>query len=158
MPYENTALKWAWRHHYHQSNLDPTLHLARLKTSSFSKLTLLLSFSTCLFHVSVVRPRFLLPFTSNSNTFLKTCPSSLLNTCPYHLTPFAFAIWTTVFPSIPTSPLGLLSSFSPSVLHHNWRKTKNWFFLLTAASELLYGSLSIEGHSMLSSVCYFQKK
>ena len=29
-----------------------------------------------------------LAFTSNSNAFLKTCPSSLLNTCPYHLTPF----------------------------------------------------------------------
>ena len=33
----------------------------------------------------------LLPFTSYSNAFLKTCPSSL-NTCLYHLTPFTFAI------------------------------------------------------------------
>ena len=49
----------------------------------------LLSFSTCVFHVFFGRPRFLLSFTSNSNAFLKTCPSSLLNTCPYHLTPFA---------------------------------------------------------------------
>ena len=32
------------------------------------------------FHVFFFRPRFPLPFNSNSNTFLKTCPSSLLNT------------------------------------------------------------------------------
>ena len=32
-----------------------------------------------------------LAFTSNSNAFIKTCPSSLLNKCLYHLTPFAFA-------------------------------------------------------------------
>ena len=68
----------------------PTLHLARLKISSFSKPTLLLSFSTCVFHLFFGRPRFLLHFTSNSNTFLITCPSSLLNTCPYHLTPFTW--------------------------------------------------------------------
>ena len=74
----------------------PTLHLAWFMASSFSKPTLLLSFSTCVFHVLFGHPRFLLPFTSNSNAFLKTCPSSLLNTCLYHLTPFAFAIWTTV--------------------------------------------------------------
>ena len=70
----------------------PTLHLARFKVSSFSKPTLLLSFFTCVFHVFFGRPCFLFPFTSNSNTFLKTCPSSLLNTCPYHLTPFTFAL------------------------------------------------------------------
>ena len=34
--------------------------------------------------LSHLRPHFLLPFTSNSNTFLKTCSSSLLNTCPYN--------------------------------------------------------------------------
>ena len=80
----------------------PTLYLARFMASSFSKPTLLLSFSTCIFHVFFGHPRFLLPFTSNSNTFLKTYPSSLLNTCPYHLTPFAFTIWTTVsfYPNI----------------------------------------------------------
>ena len=59
--------------------LTPTLHLARFKASSFSKPTLLLSFSTCVFHVFFGRPRFLLPFTSKSNAFLKTCLSSLLN-------------------------------------------------------------------------------
>ena len=66
----------------------PTLHLAWFKAPSFSKQTLLLSFSTCIFHVFFGRPHFLLPFTSNSNAFLKTCPSSLLNTCLYH-TPLA---------------------------------------------------------------------
>ena len=49
----------------------------------------------CVFHV-FGRPCFSVPFFSNSNTFFKTCPSFLLNTCPYHVTPFAFAIWTTV--------------------------------------------------------------
>ena len=62
----------------------------------FLQATLLLFFSTCIFHIFLGHPCFLLPFTSNSNTFLKTCPSSLLNTCPYHLTPFTFAIWTAV--------------------------------------------------------------
>ena len=66
----------------------PTLHLARFFASSFFKPTLLLSFSTCDLHVFLGRPCFLFPFTSNSNAFLKTWPSSLLNTCLYHLTPF----------------------------------------------------------------------
>ena len=35
---------------------------------------------------------FSLHFKLNSNAFLKTCPSSLFNTCLYHLTPLAFAI------------------------------------------------------------------
>ena len=61
------------------------------------------------------RPRFLFPCTSNSNVFFITYPSSLLNTCLYHITPFTFE---PLFPSIPTSPLGPLSSFSPSVLHN----------------------------------------
>ena len=55
----------------------PTLHLAQFKASSFSKPTLLLSCSTCIFHVFFGYPCFLLPFTSNSNAFLKTCASSL---------------------------------------------------------------------------------
>ena len=74
----------------------PTLHLTWFMASSLSKPPLLLFFSTCVFHVFFGCPRFLLPFTSNYNAFLKTSPSSHLNTCPYHLTPFAFAIWTIV--------------------------------------------------------------
>ena len=77
-------------------SLTPTFHLVPFMASSFSKPTLLLSFSTCVFHIFFGRPCFLLPFTSNSNAFLKTCPSSLLNTCLYHLAPFTFAIWTAV--------------------------------------------------------------
>ena len=41
----------------------PTLHLTRFKASSFSKPTLLLALSTCIFHVFLGRPRHLLPFT-----------------------------------------------------------------------------------------------
>ena len=70
----------------------PTLHLARFMASSFSKPTLLLSFSACIFHVLFGRPH----VTSDSNAFLKTCPSSFLNICPYHLAPFTCAFWTTV--------------------------------------------------------------
>ena len=95
----------------------PTLHLTRFMASS-PKPTLLLCFSTCIFHVFFGSPRFIFPFTSNSNAFHKTCPSSLLRTCPYHLTRFTFAIWTTVS-LITTSPLGPLSSFSPSVLRYS---------------------------------------
>ena len=91
--------------------LTPTLHLTRFKASSLSKPTLLLCFSTCIFHVFFGCPHFLLPFTSNSNAFLKTCSSSLFNKCPYHLTPFAFAISEPLFPSILTSPIGPLSFF-----------------------------------------------
>ena len=57
-----------------------TLHLAQFMASSFSKPTFLLFFSTCVFDVFFGHPCFLLPFTSNFNAFLKTCPSSLLNT------------------------------------------------------------------------------
>ena len=92
--------KWGW--------LDPTptLHLARFNASSIFKPTLLLSFSTCIFHVFLGRPHFLFPFTSNSNTFLKTCPLSLLTharTISLHwlLPP------EPLFLSILTSPLGL---------------------------------------------------
>ena len=53
----------------------PTFHLAQFMTFSFSKWTLLLSFSTCVFHVFFGCPRFLLPFTSNSKAYLKTYPS-----------------------------------------------------------------------------------
>ena len=96
-------------------------------------------------HVFFGCPLFLLPFISNSSNFLKTWPSSLLNTWQYHLTPFVFAIWTTV-PSIPTSPLGSLSSFSPSVLHQTLLSSLlSWSF-----SKLLFHFPSnIMSHSHL---------
>ena len=112
--------KWGWPDLPHFGiSPTPTLHLAGFMTSFFSKPTLLLSFSTCIFHAFFGHPHFFLPFTSNSNTFHKTCPSSLLNTCPYHLTPFAFAIWTTVFfnPNflIRSSVLVFFISFAPHI-------------------------------------------
>ena len=91
----------------------PILHLARFMASSFTKPTLLLSFSTCFFHIFFGHPRFLLPFTSNSNAFLKTCPSSLLNICPT-ISLHSPLPSEPLFPSIPTTQLGPLLSFSPS--------------------------------------------
>ena len=66
----------------------PTVHLARFMASSFSKPTLFLSFSACLFHVFFGCPCFLFPFTSNYNAFLKTChhpPSTHARTISLHL-------------------------------------------------------------------------
>ena len=45
----------------------------------------------CLFQVFFGRPRFLLPLSLRSRATLKTLSSSLLSTCPYHLTPFTVA-------------------------------------------------------------------
>ena len=96
----------------------PTLHLALFQASSFFKPTLLLSISTCIFHVFFDHPPFLLPFTSNSNAFLKTCSSSLNTSHAHTISLYSPLPSESLFPSIPTSPLGPLSSFSPSVLHH----------------------------------------
>ena len=85
-----------------------TLHLAWFVASFFSKPTLLLS-STCISHIFFGRPCFLLPFTSTP-----TLCSKHARTISFH-SPLPSE---PLFPSIPTSPLGLLSSFSPSVLHH----------------------------------------
>ena len=60
----------------------PTLHLAWFFASSFFKPTLLFSFSTCDLHVFLGRPRFLFPFASNSNAFLKTWSSPSLICLP----------------------------------------------------------------------------
>ena len=68
----------------------PPLHLSRLRASSFFK-PISVSSSTCFFQVFFGRPRFLLPLTSRFRATLKTLSSSLLSTCPYHLTPFAVA-------------------------------------------------------------------
>ena len=72
----------------------PSLHLSRLRTSSFKSISV--SSSTCFFQVFFGHPRFLLPLTSRSRATLKTLPSFLLSTCPYHLTPFAVANWSIV--------------------------------------------------------------
>ena len=67
----------------------PSLHLSRLRASSFFKPIFSVSFSTCFLQVFFGRPRFLLPLTSRFRATLKALSSSLLSTCPYHLTPFA---------------------------------------------------------------------
>ena len=61
----------------------PTLHFDQQSVSSLLKPTFTLSSSTCFFHVPFSLPFFLLPSTSNSNCFLKTWRSYLLNTWPY---------------------------------------------------------------------------
>ena len=53
--------------------------------------------STCFFQVFFGHLRFLLPLTLRCRTTLKTLSSSLLSTCPYHLTPFAVASRSIVF-------------------------------------------------------------
>ena len=68
-----------------------SLHLSRLRASSFFKSIFSVSSSTCFFQVFCGHPRFLLPLTSRFRATLKTLSSSLLSTCPYHLTPFAVA-------------------------------------------------------------------
>ena len=75
----------------------PSLHLSRLGASSFFKPIFFVSSSTCFFQVFFGRPRFLLPLTSRSRATLKTLSSSLLSTCPYHLTPFVVANRSIVF-------------------------------------------------------------
>ena len=73
------------------------LQLLTLRPSRFLSQGILLlqtNLLCLLFHFFQVffgRPRFLLPLTSRFRATLKTLSSSLLNTCPYHLTPFAVA-------------------------------------------------------------------
>ena len=61
-----------------------SLHLSRFRASSFFKP--ISSSSTCFFQVFFGHPPFLLPLTSRFRETLKTLSSSLLSTCPYHLT------------------------------------------------------------------------
>ena len=73
----------------------PFLHLPQFRAFSTLKPLFSVSSSTCFFQVFFGRPRFLLPLTSRSRAILKTLPSSLLSTCPHHLTPFTVANWST---------------------------------------------------------------
>ena len=63
----------------------PSLHLSRLRASSFFKPIFSVSSSTCFFQVFFGRPHFLLPFTSRFRATLKTLLSSLLCTCSHYL-------------------------------------------------------------------------
>ena len=69
----------------------PTLHLAQFVFLQINTLALLLHLSLPCLLWSSSSP-LALHFKHQVNAFLKTCLSSLLNTCLYHLTPFAFAI------------------------------------------------------------------
>ena len=116
-------------HHHHQSNFDhlnrggriyPSSNLSNSHSPSrsihgalFLQPTLLLSLSIYIFHVFFACPGFLLPRTSNSNGFLRTCPSSLLNTCLYHLTLFAVSFNPNI--SISSFVLFFSISFAPHI-------------------------------------------
>ena len=63
-----------------------------------------------LFQFFFGRPSFLLSLTSRFRATLKILSSSLLSTCPYHLTPFAVAN-RSIVPSTPACPSVLQSSF-----------------------------------------------
>ena len=97
--------------------LTPSLHLARSVASSNLNPIFFIFFSTCFFHVCFGHPRFRGPFTSNIIAFFKMLSSSLLTTCPYHLTPFALAILFK-FPSDPAFSSAPQYSFYPLVLLH----------------------------------------
>ena len=73
-----------------------SLHLSHLRASSFFKPIFSVSSSTCYFQVFFGHSCFLLPLASRFRATLKTLSSSLLSTCPYHLTPFAVANWSIV--------------------------------------------------------------
>ena len=101
----------------------PTLHRSIQGIFLLQLPTLLLSVSTCVFHVFVLWSSLLpLAFTSNSSAFLKTCPSypSLTHAC------MAISLHSPLpsellFPSIPTSPAGkkiqLISKLTCEQLH-----------------------------------------
>ena len=68
----------------------PYCHFDQLRASSFFKPIFLISISTWFFQVFLGHPLLLWPFTLKHNTFLKMSSFSLLKTCPYQCTPFAF--------------------------------------------------------------------
>ena len=92
----------------------PSLHLVRSAASSIFNPT----FFT-FFHVIFGCPRFRYPFNSIIIAFFSILLSSLLITCPYHLTPFAFAILSNVFfkPYISVSSFVffLSTNFAPQI-------------------------------------------
>ena len=75
--------------------------------------------STCLLHVIFGRSRFRCLFTPSIIAFFSILSSSILITCPYHLTPFAFAILSNVYfkpnISISSSIFFLFTNFTPHI-------------------------------------------
>ena len=86
------------------------LHLSQFGVSSFKPI-FSFSSSTCFFQVFFGHSYFFLPLTLRSRATPKTLSSSLFSTCPYHLTPFAVANPSIVFPSTSACPSVLHSSF-----------------------------------------------
>ena len=86
----------------------PTLHLTWFKASSFSKPILLLTL-----------PHLHLPRLFWSSSLPLALHFKLQCFSQSHLTPFAFAIWTTVSFN-PNISIRSSASFSPSVLHHTF--------------------------------------
>ena len=86
--------------------------------------TLALSLSTCTFHVFLGRPQLFLPFTSNSNAFLKTYPSpSPTHACTISL--------HSPLPSEPPSPSIPTSITNQKLLHeHILEEKKKTDFIL----------------------------
>ena len=73
-----------------------SLHLVRFAASSTSNPIIFTLSSACLFHVCFCFPRFHCPFPSSIHALFKALSPFFLTTCPYHLTPFVFAIYSNV--------------------------------------------------------------
>ena len=92
-------------------HLVPSVILSHLPSISFdlqlprSLKTFFTLSSTCLLHVIFGRPRFRFEFTSIIIAFISILSSSLLITCPYHLTLFAFCHFIQRFLRRPTQHL-----------------------------------------------------
>ena len=86
----------------------PTFHLARFMASCFSKPTLLLSFSTSVFHVFFGRPRFLLPLSLQTLTLFSKRAHHPSSTYALNISLHSPLPSEPLFPLIPTSPLGPL--------------------------------------------------
>ena len=99
--------------------LTPYFHLVRFAAFSTSNPIPFTLSSICLPHICFGLPRYRCPFTAGINVFFRTLSYSLLTTCPYRLTPFAFAILTNVFfkpnISINSSLCFLSTNFTPHI-------------------------------------------
>ena len=112
--------------------LTPSLHLTRSVASSTLNSIFFKLSSTCLFQVCFGRPDFRCPFTLLMLVaFFKMFSSSLLTSCPYYLTSFAYAILSKV-------------SFKPSIFIRS-----SVFFLASKSLLNFYSKLYFYGtHNM----------
>ena len=110
----------------------PSLCFAQFRASSFFIPIFSVFSFTCFFQVFTC-PHFLLPLITRSRATLTTLFSSLLSTCPYHLTPFIVASWS-VFSFYPSCPCVLHSFFCLQLSHvysshHSFLRSQNCFFI-----------------------------